>query len=51
MSRYRNSRVVDILAELESYGVEPLVHDPLADATETRHEYQIELVDLKELHR
>jgi len=45
----RNSRVVDILAELESYGVEPLVHDPLADATETRHEYQVELVGLEGL--
>jgi len=45
----RNSRVVDILAELESYGVEPLVHDPLADALETRHEYQVELVELEGL--
>ena len=45
----RNSRVVDILAELESYGVEPLVHDPLADAAETRHEYQVELVELEGL--
>jgi UDP-N-acetyl-D-galactosamine dehydrogenase len=42
----RNSRVVDILAELASYGVAPLVHDPLADAAEAHHEYGIELVAL-----
>jgi len=42
----RNSRVVDILAELKSYGIEPLVHDPLADADETRHEYGLELISL-----
>ena len=28
----RNSRVIDIIRELESYGVEVSVHDPLADA-------------------
>jgi UDP-N-acetyl-D-galactosamine dehydrogenase len=27
----RNSKVVDIVKELESYGIEVLVHDPLAD--------------------
>jgi UDP-N-acetyl-D-galactosamine dehydrogenase len=42
----RNSRVVDILAELKSYGIEPLVNDPLADAAETRHEYGLELTPL-----
>ena len=42
----RNTRVIDIIEELRSYGVEPLVHDPMADANETKHEYGIELVDL-----
>jgi UDP-N-acetyl-D-galactosamine dehydrogenase len=42
----RNTRVVDILAELKSYGIEPLVHDPHADADETRHEYGLELTPL-----
>jgi hypothetical protein len=27
----RNSRVIDVIRELESYGVEVLVHDPVAD--------------------
>ena len=26
----RNSKVVDIIRELKSYGVDPLIHDPLA---------------------
>jgi UDP-N-acetyl-D-galactosamine dehydrogenase len=39
----RNSRVPDIVAELRQFGVEPLIHDPLADAGEARHEYGIEL--------
>ena len=42
----RNTRVIDIIEELRSYGVEPLVHDPMANADETHHEYGIELIDL-----
>lgn len=42
----RNTKVVDIVHELEDYGVEVLVHDPLADVAETRHEYALELTDL-----
>jgi UDP-N-acetyl-D-galactosamine dehydrogenase len=39
----RNSRVPDIVAELRAFGVEALVHDPLASAEEAKHEYGIEL--------
>lgn len=39
----RNSKVVDILTELASYGVEAFVHDPNADPAEARHEYGIDL--------
>jgi UDP-N-acetyl-D-galactosamine dehydrogenase len=39
----RNSRVIDLVEELRAYGVEPKVHDPLADPSECRHEYGIEL--------
>ncbi|MCU0677375.1 MAG: nucleotide sugar dehydrogenase, partial [Myxococcota bacterium] len=48
----RNSRVPDILRELSEFGVTALVHDPLADAAEARHEYGVELAqegDLREL--
>ena len=30
----RNSKVVDIITELNEYGIDPLVHDPVADPTE-----------------
>ena len=39
----RNSRVPDIVRELESFGVEVAVHDPLADAEEALSEYGIPL--------
>jgi UDP-N-acetyl-D-galactosamine dehydrogenase len=45
----RNSRVIDIVRELESYGVHVSVHDPLADAGEARHEYGVELRSWDEL--
>jgi UDP-N-acetyl-D-galactosamine dehydrogenase len=39
----RNSRVVDIVRELETYGIQVLVHDPMADAGEAQHHYGITL--------
>jgi UDP-N-acetyl-D-galactosamine dehydrogenase len=44
----RNSRVPDILAELKTFGITPLVHDPLADAGEVRHEYGLEISPLSD---
>jgi len=35
----RNSRVVDVVRELESYGIEVFLHDPMANLAEVRHEY------------
>ena len=40
----RNSKVIDIVSELRSFGAGVQVHDPLADAGEVRHEYGIELM-------
>jgi UDP-N-acetyl-D-galactosamine dehydrogenase len=40
----RNTRVVDIIAELQRFGCRPLVTDPVADAAEARHEYGLDLV-------
>jgi UDP-N-acetyl-D-galactosamine dehydrogenase len=45
----RNSKVVDIISELESYGVDVSVADPLADPAECRHEYNIELTPIDQL--
>jgi UDP-N-acetyl-D-galactosamine dehydrogenase len=40
----RNSKVPDILRELTSFGIEPMVHDPIASASEAVHEYGVQLV-------
>lgn len=45
----RNSRVVDIVRELEEYGVHVQVHDPLADPEEAMEEYGIQLQPLEEM--
>jgi UDP-N-acetyl-D-galactosamine dehydrogenase len=39
----RNSRVVDIIAELQTYGVDVDVHDPWADADDARRECGLNL--------
>lgn len=40
----RNSRVVDVINELKGFGVNVEVYDPLADASEVKHEYGLGLV-------
>ena len=45
----RNTRVVDIIRELEEYGVEVQVCDHLADEDEAKHEYGVTLTSLKAL--
>lgn len=37
----RNTRVVDIVSELEDYGAVPVVYDPWVDSAEAQHEYGI----------
>src|SRR5450631_2154688 len=39
----RNSRVIDVVHELESYGLTVHVHDPVADPEEAQREYGVEL--------
>jgi UDP-N-acetyl-D-glucosamine/UDP-N-acetyl-D-galactosamine dehydrogenase len=41
----RNSKVPDIISELREYGIEVLVHDPIAEAEEAVAEYGIHLVE------
>ena len=38
----RNSRVIDVIRELQSYGARVIVHEPVANAAEARHEYGVE---------
>jgi UDP-N-acetyl-D-galactosamine dehydrogenase len=45
----RNSRVIDVIRELESYGATVHVHDPVADPAEALHEYGIRLTPWEEL--
>jgi UDP-N-acetyl-D-glucosamine/UDP-N-acetyl-D-galactosamine dehydrogenase len=45
----RNSRVPDIVAELQQFGINPLVHDPLADNQEAQQEYGLHLADFQDL--
>lgn len=45
----RNSRVIDVIQELRSYGVDVAVHDPVVDPHDAREEYGIDLVDWKDL--
>ncbi|HEY9102135.1 nucleotide sugar dehydrogenase [Chitinimonas sp.] len=45
----RNSRVIDVIRELQSYGTEVFVHDPVADPDEAVHEYGIPLTPWESL--
>jgi len=45
----RNSKVIDIVLELRSFGVDAYVADPLADPVECQHEYGITPTPLADL--
>lgn len=47
----RNSKVADVIQELQTYGIEVHVHDPVADAKEAHHEYGLELKTWENLPR
>ncbi|SEK52046.1 UDP-N-acetyl-D-galactosamine dehydrogenase [Roseateles sp. YR242] len=47
----RNSKVIDIIHELQSYGVEVWVTDPAAEADEAMHEYGVKLHRFEDLPR
>ncbi|WP_269435778.1 nucleotide sugar dehydrogenase [Gracilibacillus suaedae] len=46
----RNSKVIDIVDRLKEYGVEPIVVDPIADKSEAKKEYGIELEELENIN-
>ena len=43
----RNSKIPDIIAELATFGVDAMVHDPLGDPREAHEEYKLELTALE----
>ena len=45
----RNSKVIDIIKELRTFGIQPIVHDAIADAAEAKHEYGVELASWESL--
>lgn len=45
----RNSRVMDIICELASFSISPLVHDPLADAGDAEAFYGVSLRRLEDM--
>ncbi len=45
----RNSKVIDVVRELQSYGCLVSVHDPIANADECQHEYGVPLTPWDQL--
>jgi UDP-N-acetyl-D-galactosamine dehydrogenase len=45
----RNTRVIDIYHELRDYSIEVLVHDSIADKSQAKHTYAIDLCDWHDL--
>ncbi|MFZ3125658.1 MAG: nucleotide sugar dehydrogenase, partial [Acidovorax sp.] len=46
----RNSKVVDLVRELQTWGMDVVVADPIADPQEVQHEYQLTLGSIDEHH-
>lgn len=46
----RNTRVIDVVRELEEYAVTVLVHDPVCDPAEAHEEYGLTLNSLDDFH-
>jgi len=47
----RNTKVVDVIAELRQFGIEPMVHDPRAEPEQAHEEYGVTLRPFGELER
>jgi UDP-N-acetyl-D-galactosamine dehydrogenase len=45
----RNTKVFNIVSELEKFGIAPLVSDPIADPEEVMHEYGVQLTPIEEM--
>lgn len=42
----RNTKIIDIVHELQEYGINPVIADPTADAAEAKMLYGVEFVDM-----
>lgn len=45
----RNTRVIDIVEELEKYNIEVVICDPMADPSEVKSYYNLDLCDMKDI--
>ena len=45
----RNSKVVELIGKLQTYGINPIVSDPLADPDEVKREYDLALTPFEQL--
>jgi len=45
----RNTRVVDIVQELNEYNIHPLICDPMADKAEAKRQYGLNFVDISKI--
>lgn len=50
VSDIRNSRVLDIISELNEFNIKPLIHDPLVDPQEAEYKCGIQLTGWQELN-
>lgn len=46
----RNTKIIDIVNELREYGIEPVITDPTADASEAKLLYGVEFVDMDTIY-
>ena len=45
----RNSKVEDLITEFKGYGVEPIIHDAMADTKEAKQIYGVDLTNLSDI--
>ncbi|WP_075878184.1 nucleotide sugar dehydrogenase [Merdibacter massiliensis] len=45
----RNTKIIDIVKELNEYGIYPIIVDPVADAEEAKHLYGLEFEEMSDL--
>ena len=45
----RNTKVIDVIEELSTFGMDIQVHDPEASAVEAKHEYDLDLTETDDL--
>lgn len=46
----RNTKVIDIVRELEEYDIKPIIYDPIADRAEAKCQYNVDIVDMPDIH-